>query len=118
MHREDDSCFVLYIEPYPDQKSAEPIDDELTRKLEAALGQAKKGIASYDDLKVGFGLGKDFFSEGGGYRGFHLTPDYEVASSSDYLLPNGLITNAAAVHYVRWYRAAIPACDLKKLATL
>jgi hypothetical protein len=118
MHREDTSCFVLYIEPRPEDKSIEPIDDELTRKVEAAVAEAVKGTAAYDNLKAGFGHGSEFFSDGNGYRGFHLTPDREIAISYDLLLPNGLITNAAAVHYVRWYRRAIPDCDMKKLATL
>lgn len=118
MHREDSSCFVLYIHPRVEDKSAEPVDDELTRKLGLAMQKAITGTAPYDNLKVGFGHGRDFFSEGSGYRGFHLTPDHEVATSCDHLLPNGLITNGAAVHYVRWYRRAIPECDLKKLNTL
>jgi hypothetical protein len=31
MHRTDNSRFLLYIEPTAEQKSKEPIDDELTR---------------------------------------------------------------------------------------
>lgn len=118
MHREDDSCFVLYIEPKVEDKSKQPIDDELTRKVSEAFAAATEGAASYSDLKAGFGDGRHFFSEGSGWRGFHQTPDNEAMSSHDYLLPNGLITNSCCVHYVRWYRRAIPECDLRKLSTL
>jgi hypothetical protein len=51
MHREDNSRFVLYIEPRKEEKSAEPIDDELTAKVEAAFAQAISGAANYPELE-------------------------------------------------------------------
>ena len=116
MHREDTSCFVLYIEPRPEEKSAEPVDDELTRKVEHAMSKAKEGAAHYSDLENGFNGEHDFVDSG--WRGMHRTACGEWSDNHDYLLPNGLITNSLAVFYVRWYRSAIPACDLAKLATL
>ena len=44
MHREDDSLYLLYIEPTKEQKSQEPVEDELVSLLETALEEAKEAI--------------------------------------------------------------------------
>lgn len=113
MHREDNSRFVLYIEPRKEEKLTEPVDDELTRKLKKAFAQAIEGSANYS--RVGE---PERFSEGNGYRGWHNAEPGVNSDNHDYLLPNGLITNSLCIHYVRWYRNSIPACDMLKLQTL
>lgn len=113
MHREDDSRFLLYIHPPVDQKLAEPIDDDLTRKLEAAFAQAVSGVANYS--RVGE---PESFIPGSAWCGGHRTDCGKNSDNHDYLLPNGLITNSLCVFYVRWYRNSIPACDMRKLQTL
>lgn len=114
VHREDDSNFLLYIEPDARSISKVPVDDELTKSLELAFSQAKQGTADYDNLSSG---GKHF-KEGEGYRGMHFGEDGQVSSTCDYLLPNGFITNSLCVHYVRYYRKSLPESELKKLKKL
>jgi hypothetical protein len=77
---------VLYIEPRKEEKSAEPIDDELTAKVEAAFAQAISGAANYSRF-----VEPEEFDPGNGWRGW---PKAEPGVNSDhyYLLPNGLIT--------------------------
>jgi len=41
MHREDDSNYLLFIEPCSLDKLKEPVDDDLTRLMENALSKAK-----------------------------------------------------------------------------
>ncbi len=113
MHREDESRFVLYIHPPLDQKLAEPIDDDLTRKVEAAFAQAVSGAANYSQVGQ-----PERFDRGNGWRGWHQAEPGVYSDNHDYLLPNGLITNSLCIHYVRWYRNSIPATDLRKLLTL
>lgn len=112
MHREDNSKYLLYIEPPADKKSSQPIDDEWTRLLEAELSTAKEGAANYSDLNDH----GTFFE--GGWRGFHVTACGEGGGSHDYLLSNGMITNKLAAFYLRWYREAIPASEWRKLKHL
>ena len=51
MHREDNSKYLLYIEPKAVDKLQEPINDELTEMMEKALTKSKKGAASYSQLE-------------------------------------------------------------------
>jgi hypothetical protein len=112
MHREDNSKYLLYIEPAVEKKSAQPVDDEWTRLVEAELAMAKEGAADYgnpDDQGT-------FFE--GGWRGVHRTACGESGGNHDYLLSNGMITNKLAAFYLRWYREAIPASEWRKLKHL
>ena len=59
MHREDNSKYLLYIEPKAVDKLQEPINDELTEMMEKALTKSKKGAASYSQLE----------DKGDGYNG-------------------------------------------------
>jgi len=113
LHREDNSKFVLYIEPRLDEKLAEPVDDDLTVKLQAAFERAIAGSANYSEVGA-----PAQFHPGSGWMGWHTTDSGVESTCRDYLLPNGLITNSLCVHYVRWYRNSIPACDMEKLRTL
>ena len=114
MHRADNSNYFLFIEPDATKKSPLPVQDELTESLERAMAQAVEGTSNYDDLADQ----KGSFRKGGGYRGFHFVEDGEISSVHDYLLPNGFITNSCSVHYVNYYREALPPSELKKLQDL
>lgn len=114
MHREDDTKYLLYIEPDPALKSAEPVEDELTAAIDLAMESAVSGTAWYSNLKPHDEL--EHFQEGGGWKGWHAQDDQ--SSSKDYLIAGKFITNKIAPHYVRYYRAAIPAQDMVKLNQL
>ena len=138
MHREDNSKYLLYIEPSANDKLKEPINDELVQIMELALSKAKVGTASYDKLED-MGDGYEFkwparmavsfagddrkrlvpsFREGGAYKGFHGTGCGERSSNRDYLLENGMITNSLAPFYLKWYRYSIPESEMKKVEQL
>lgn len=113
MHREDNSKYLLYIEPTKDQKSAEPNEDGLADILENLIKTAKSGAAWYRSLDD-----EGTFNEGNAYRGFHMTDCGERSSNCDYLLENGMITNSLAPFYLRWYREAIPETEMNKINQL
>lgn len=113
MHREDNSKYLLYIEPKASEKLKEPIDDDLTKMMEMALSKAERGVAGYSRLNdVGT------FNRGMGYKGFHRTECGERSDSCDFLLENGMITNSLAPFYLRWYRYSIPETEMKKVHEL
>lgn len=97
MHREDNSKYLLYIEPKAVDKLQEPINDELTEMMEKALTKSKKGKA---------------------YKGTHRTECGERSSNCDFLLENGMITNSLAPFYLRWYRYSIPESEMNKVKQL
>lgn len=109
MHRDDTSRYLLFIEPSLDQKSQTGIDDIITDCLEQEVAKALVGTSGYSNGDD-FGY---FEASGHGYRGLHCFDG--KSSSVDLLLPSGFITNEICVHYVRWYRDAIPDNDMKKL---
>jgi hypothetical protein len=133
MHREDNSKYLLYIEPKVIDKLKEPINDELVKIMELALSKAKSGAASYSKLED-MGDGYEFewndpkngtqkrlvtsFSEGNAYRGSHRTECGEKSSNKDYVLENGMITNSLAPFYLKWYRFAIPESEMRKVEQL
>lgn len=107
MHRIDNSRFLLYIEPKAEQKSKEPIDDEISKTVKMCFDNAKSGIADYSDLES-----DGNFCEGCGYKGWHTVDCGEHSNNKDYLLGNGMITNSLCVFYLRYYRNAIPETDI------
>lgn len=113
MHREDDSKYLLYIEPKASEKLDEPVDDELTELMEMALSKAKSGSSRY---MIRSDQGS--FSNNNAWRGSHRTECGERSSNTDYLLENGMITNSLAPFYVKWYRYSIPESEMKKLEKL
>jgi hypothetical protein len=129
MHREDNSKYLLYIEPPLKKKLREPINDELTEMMEMALTKAKQGAAHYHRLEDK-GDGFDWtdnngqisrvpsFTEGNYFRGWHQTECGERSSNFDYLLENGMITNSLAPFYLRWYRYSIPESEMNKVKQL
>lgn len=128
MHREDNSKYLLYIEPKAIEKLKNPIDDELTELMEMAISKAEEGTANYsslDDMGDGYdwvygGVTKRIPSHrtGSAYKGVHRTGCGEISSNVDYLLENGMITNSLAPFYVRWYRYSIPESEMNKLKEL
>lgn len=87
---------ILYIEPVQ-PRSAEPVIDELTRKMTAALRMATPGPR---------------------YRGFHVCSCGAGSSNCDYTLPGGKQTNSLAVHYLALHRDEVPEGELAKVREL
>lgn len=114
MHRNDDSVFLLYIEPNKNEKCIEPFLDNITSLMVYAFSKSKKGSANYsviDDAAV--------FRLNSGYKGRHTTDCSEESDNHDYLLENGLIVNSLCIFYIKYYRNSIPFNDwikIKKLA--
>ncbi len=50
MHREDNSNYLLFIEPSAENKLKVPINDELTDLMEMALSKAKEGVSNYSTM--------------------------------------------------------------------
>ena len=114
MHRNDNSKYLLYIEPKASEKLQNPIEDELTQLMEMALSKSKRGAANYSDLKdTG-----DSFQEGNAWKGIHRTDCGQGSANCDFLLENGMITNSLAPFYLKWYRYSIPENDMKKIEEL
>ncbi len=113
MHRTDNSKFVLYIEPKKEQKSEQPINDEITEFMQMALDKSVDGIANYSSTDA-----EEKFTPNMSYKGFHVTECGKRSSSVDYLLPNGMITNSLCVFYLQHYRNAIPQSEWNKINEL
>lgn len=113
MHREDDSKFLLYIEPKKENKSEVETNDLYVAALEHAMSFAKEGTASYSKTDI-----EPRFDEGGRWKGWHTSDCGQWSSNCDYLLENGMITNSLGVYYLKNYRSSIPQSELKKLAEL
>lgn len=113
MHRDDNSQFLLFIEPLKDEKTVEPVEDEYTTLMEMSLTKAKKGTSNYSRI------GEDVsFREGSGFRGLHMTDCGTRSSNVDFQLENGMVTNSLAAFYLRWYRNSIESNDWDKLNQL
>jgi hypothetical protein len=113
MNRIDNSKYLLYIEPDPNTKTTNPVNDELTTVLQRELDSAVKGVGRYsntDDIGT--------FTAGTGWRGKHRTDCGESSTNVDYLLSNGLITNSLCVFYLQYYRSQIPQSEIDKIKTL
>jgi hypothetical protein len=128
MHREDNSKFLLYIEPKASSKLTTPVEDGLTKIMQYALSKAKGGTAGYSNLsdkghgtkRTISGLTVDLpsFRPGSGYKGSHRTECGERSDNRDFLLENGFITNSLASFYLKWYRNSIPESEMTKLKEL
>jgi len=130
MHREDNSKYLLYIEPKASEKLKEPIDDELVHVMEIAMSKSIKGSSRYDvrnDMGDGYNHGIKVdgsirrlpsFAKRGAFMGWHTTDCGEKSDNHDYLLENGMITNSLAPFYLRWYRYSIPETEMKKVHEL
>ena len=78
--------------------SADPLIDELTRKMTAAWRQRRDSEE--------------------GYRGFHGCVCGAVSDNKDHWVGNGLLTNSLCVHYLAFHRDDIPREELDKVRVL
>lgn len=101
---------LLFINPTIEQKSNAPVNDIYVEAMEWAFSLAQKGTANFRGTLA-------FFHNGSCYRGFHKCCDGESSTNFDYLLetPEGYVVNSLSVHYLRWFRDAIPQEDWVKL---
>lgn len=89
--------YLLFVEPRKPAVMA-PLNDQLTRRMAAALRQAKA-------------LPPDYF-------GVHTCICGVDSMPFDYLLPDGRRTNSLCVHYLAYHRAEIPAAQLRQVEML
>jgi len=82
---------MLYIVP-KNSPSEEPIIDELTMKMVAALRKAT--LPNRRSLS------------------FHTCVCGAMSDSTDFILPNGLCTNSLCVHYLAYHRGEVEAGEL------
>jgi len=113
MHREDNSNYLLYIEPDPKLKSEVPDQGPAYTLVKMALERALEGTSNYSDLED-----HGSFRQGNAFKGVHQAQDGTRSSNKDYLLENGMITNSLAPYYLMWYKDAIPTTELVKLVKL
>lgn len=91
---------ILMIEP-GQTTSAEPVIDELTRKMTAAWRQAQLGPA---------------------YRGIHRCMCGVTSDNCDHYVEGvggeGLLTNSLCIHYLAYHRGDVPVEELAKVRDL
>jgi hypothetical protein len=66
MHRQDNSKYLLFIEPKIEDKLKTPINDDLVELMKMALSKASEGTSNYSSLED-FGS----FRTGSGFKGVH-----------------------------------------------
>lgn len=103
--KNQDQNHLLYIEPTIEQKSATPKDDCITEFMQELW-----------DSENAKGLGRM-------PRGFHTACDGThwndvIAINGDNKDLDTIETHAACVHYLRWFRQAIPSAEWQKLLGL
>ena len=113
MHRIDDSCFLLFIEPKKWRKRIFPKNDLISKIMMLALKESKSGVSNYVYLDK-----TPHFSVGNKYKGYHTTDCGVRSFGADYLLENGMITNSLADFYLRYYRNSIPKSEMRKVFEL
>lgn len=112
MVKQDNSRFLLFIEPKKEEKSKDPTIDTLESRMESVIQSGERGILLEE------GGGEYLFDKGNTWRGFHTTDCGEKSSNQDILLENGMITNSLAVFYLTWYRDSIPNRDIEMLQSM
>lgn len=91
---------LLMIEPQG-HVSAEPLVDELTRKMAAALNAARPSDVAY--------------------RGFHMCACGATSGNRNLFVTLNdaeVMTNSLAVHYLAYHRQSVPQAELDKVAAL
>lgn len=106
--------FFLYLEPTIEEKNGAALNDEYTALMRMALQDAKLGKSNFKEP----GLPEPTFKIGGKHRGTYKNCDGVESSQQDFLLRNGMITNSLCVHYLMWFRMAIPKTDWDKIKEL
>jgi hypothetical protein len=85
--------FLLMIEPDQEGPPSEsPVDDELTREIDYIYSKCNPSEYAC--------------------AGTHRT---RCGKNSDWILPNGVITNSLCKYYVRFYRDFIPESEIDKI---
>jgi hypothetical protein len=102
-----DQRVLLYIEPQQ-QSLAEPIIDELTWKMAAALNHCV-ATGTYQPGQ---------FCKNNRFRGWHTCSCGACSDNVDYLLPGGEVTNSLAVHYLAYHRHEVPLQQLERVRKL
>jgi hypothetical protein len=103
--KNQDQNHLLYIEPTIEQKSTGSQDDCITEFMQELWKDANaKGL-------------------GGIHRGFHTACDGThwngvIAINGDNKDIDTIETHAACIHYLRWFRQAIPSIEWQKLLGL
>jgi hypothetical protein len=98
---------LLFIEPR-NPASAEPVVDDLTKRMAAALND---GVGGTGDTQASF-------RPGGGLRGWHDCVCGACSSNQNYLLSDGQVTNSLCVHYLAHHRGEVPESELRKVRSL
>ncbi|MGH7304021.1 MAG: hypothetical protein ACRELZ_12065 [Candidatus Rokuibacteriota bacterium] len=81
-----------------DEPTDEPVIDELTMRMAAALRKATE---------------PDYFQ-----LGFHTCVCGAISEAQDALLANGWTTNTLCVHYLAYHRLEVPEADLGMVRAL
>jgi len=106
---------LLFIEP---TSTEEPIDDELTRKIEKTLDDPMEhNIIVGSVIKKGFAV----ISKGMRTLGTHQCICGVRSESADYGIQIGggvMYTNSLAAHYVKFHRSSVSKRDLDLIAAL
>ena len=107
MHREDNTKYLLYIEPKVSDKLKEPINDDLTKMMEVALSKSQEGVARYSDTSD-----SGSFQKGSGYKGSHSTECGQRSSNKDYIVDERVFNKEDYPDFINWYIKNINWCDL------
>ena len=108
-----DSKVILYFEP-KNNKSTEPIIDELTIKMFNALNNAFKNTAETAGI-----IGRNNkFQKGISTMGTHECVCGVHSHACDYLLEGGYMTNSLCVHYLAYHRDEVTQDDINKINDL
>jgi hypothetical protein len=89
---------MLFIEP-KDMPTDEPVIDELTMRMAAALRKATQP-SRYFRL------------------GLHRCVCGALSDTQDAILANGLRTNSLCVHYLAYHRSEVPEADIEMVRAL
>lgn len=88
--------YFMMIEPDKKGKpTVDPIEDELTRKVDYIFSKCKPSNYCY--------------------RGFHITRCGKFSDNHDWILSNGMITNNLCTYYIRHYREFVPESEIEKI---
>ncbi|AYV76130.1 MAG: hypothetical protein Terrestrivirus4_178 [Terrestrivirus sp.] len=104
---------LLFIEPKND-KSVEPVDDELTLFVEKLLNDA---IANKSKT-MGVVMNDGSWYDGVSTKGWHVCRCKQTSSPHDYEIYKGFYTNSLAAHYLRFHRNDVPEVELNKVRLL
>lgn len=106
------SNILLFIEPKND-KSAQPVDDELTLFIEKLLT-----IAINSNQQSCVVRSDGFIIRGLATMGLHQCRCGEHSHNHDYEIYKDFYTNSLAAHYLRYHRSEVSTEELEKVKKL